>query len=519
MRFFILSGTVLLLHLLSSCSDKSKEMADASFANLIPKPVKAERGKGYFRVPADLNIYVSAADSSLLRAAQQLKLLFSKVTKASIQASGFNQESPGIHLQLVNDSSFSAEGYELAVSDSSIHLTAHQPAGIFYGIQTLRQLLPPSAETNAVQKNWWIATGTIKDQPLYKMRGAMLDVARHFFGVDDVKRYIDFLAAYKMNVLHLHLSDDQGWRIEIKKWPKLTAIGGSTQVGGGKGGFYTQEQYREIVQYAAERFITVIPEIDMPGHTNAALASYPELNCNPKDTLPRLYTGTEVGFSTFCTTNETVYGFVDDVLGELAAVTPGPYLHVGGDESLVTPEKEYIAFMNRVQSIVAKHGKKVIGWDEIAKTSLQPGTIAQYWNDSANAVHAVQQGARIMMSPAKRVYMDMQYDSTTRLGLHWAAYIEVDQAYNWNPATLVPGISQQQIAGIIAPLWTETILNIKDIEYMVFPRLLCYAEIGWSPADHRKWEEYRQRLGYHGVYLQAKNINFYQSKLVDWKLK
>ena len=172
MRFIIVSGTVLLLYLLSSCSDQSKEMADASFANLIPKPVKSERGKGYFRVPVNLNIYVSASDSSLLQSAQQLELLFSKVTETSIQRSGFNQQSAGIHLQLVNDSSFSSDGYKLAVSDSSIHLTAHQPAGIFYGIQTLRQLLPPSAETNTTQKNWLIATGTIKDQPLYKMRHA-----------------------------------------------------------------------------------------------------------------------------------------------------------------------------------------------------------------------------------------------------------------------------------------------------------------------------------------------------------
>jgi hexosaminidase len=345
----------------------------------------------------------------------------------------------------------------------------------------------------------------------------MLDVARHFFSVEDVKRYIDFLAYYKMNTLHLHLSDDQGWRIEIKKWPRLTEYGSSTQVGGGKGGFYTQEQYKELVQYAADRFITIIPEIDMPGHTNAALASYPELNCNEKDKEPKLYTGIEVGFSTLCTKNEKVYEFVNDVLTELAAITPGPYLHIGGDESHATKKEEYIPFINRVQAMVKKLGKQVIGWDEIALSTLQPQSIAQYWADSANSKNAVKQGAKIIMSPATRAYMDMQYDSTTRLGLHWAAYIEVDQAYNWNPATLVKGIERKDIVGLVAPLWTQTIENMNDIEYMVFPRLPGYAEIGWSPSSGRTWDEYKIRLGNHAAQMKAMDIDFYRSKLVEWK--
>ncbi|MDX2047867.1 MAG: family 20 glycosylhydrolase, partial [Chitinophagaceae bacterium] len=358
--------------------------------------------------------------------------------------------------------------------------------------------------------------GTIKDAPEYAMRGSMLDVARHFFSVDDVKRYIDLIAFYKMNVMHLHLSDDQGWRIEIKSWPKLTETGGSTQVGGGKGGFYTQEQYKDIVQYAAERYITIIPEIDMPGHTNAALVSYPELNCNEKDKNPKLYTGIEVGFSTLCTKNELVYKFVDDVFRELAALTPGPYLHIGGDESHATKKEDYIPFINRVQGIVKKHGKQVIGWDEIALSTLQPNSIAQYWADSANSVNAVKKGAKIMMSPAKKVYLDMQYDSTTKLGLHWAAYIEVDTAYMWEPTALVKGISRENIIGIEAPLWSETVTNIDEIEYMVFPRLPGYAEIAWSQAQGRSWDEYKIRLGKHGLRMTAMGIDFYKSKRVPW---
>jgi hexosaminidase len=518
MRLLISSIFLSVFVLFISCSDNSKKSADESFNNLIPKPVSAVRASGYFQISSSIQIHIPANQPSLLALADGLVNLLKPFSSATVSIAEQEMAKPGINFQLVDDASLNDEEYELNITDSSILIKANKPEGVFYGIQTLRQLMPASAEEkNPKKENWLLAAGTIRDFPLYKLRGSMLDVSRHFFGLEDVKRYIDFLAAYKMNVFHMHLSDDQGWRIEIKKWPKLTKVGGSTQVGGGKGGFYTQEQYKEIVQYAAERFITVIPEIDMPGHTNAALASYPELNCNTKDTNPKLYTGTEVGFSTLCASNEKVYAFVEDVIKELAAITPGPYIHIGGDESHVTPENEYIRFINRVQAIVNKHGKKVMGWDEIAKTTLMPGTVAQHWNDSLNALKAVKQKASIVMSPAKRTYLDMQYDSTTRLGLNWASYIEVEQAYNWDPATLIPSIDQNQILGVVAPLWTETILTMKDIEYMVFPRLLCYAEIGWSPASNRNWMDYRGRLGFHGKYLKAKGINFYESKQIEWK--
>jgi hexosaminidase len=330
-----------------------------------------------------------------------------------------------------------------------------------------------------------------------------------------VKRYIDLLAFFKMNVMHLHLSDDQGWRIEIKSWPNLTTVGGSSEVGGGKGGFYTQEQYKDIVKYAMDRYITIIPEIDMPGHTNAALASYAELNCN--DSATKLYTGIEVGFSTLCTNKAVTYKFIDDVVRELAAITPGPWIHIGGDESHATKKEDYIPFENKVQPIVMAHGKQVIGWDEIATATLEPNTVAQYWEDADNSKEAVKQGAKIIMSPANKAYLDMQYDSTSRLGLHWAAYIEVDSAYSWNPATLVPGITKENILGIEAPLWTETILNMDDIEYMAFPRLLGYAEIGWSPVEGRTWDEYKLRLGSQAQRLKAMNIDYYPSKLVPWQ--
>jgi hexosaminidase len=373
------------------------------------------------------------------------------------------------------------------------------------------QLLPVKHDPGETIR---IATGDITDYPVYAYRGAMLDVSRHFFDVNDVKRFIDFLAMYKMNHLHLHLSDDQGWRIEIKSWPKLTEIGGSTEVGGGAGGYYTQEEFSEIVEYAAERYITIVPEIDMPGHTNAALASYPELNCDGK--ARDLYTGTKVGFSTLCTDKEITYEFVDDVVREISAISTGPYFHIGGDESHVTPLQDYIYFINRVQDIVTRYGKQVVGWDEIANASLVDDAIVQFWADEDNTMMGVEKGAKVIMSPAKKAYLDMKYDSTTRLGLNWAGYIEVDTAYIWNPEDYVPGLSKVNILGIEAPLWTETVTKMDELEFMVFPRLPGYAEIGWTLPENRRWNEYKGRLAEHGKRFDALEIDFYRSPVVAW---
>ena len=318
-----------------------------------------------------------------------------------------------------------------------------------------------------------------------------------------------------MNVLHLHLSDDQGWRIEIKSWPELAKHGGSTQVGGGKGGYYTQEQYSSIIQYAKDSYITVVPEIDMPGHTNAALASYAELNCHGKAT--ELYTGIMWDSALYVPQKDVTYKFIDDVVRELAAITPGPYIHIGGDESHSTKREDYIPFINKVQGIVISHGKKIIGWDDIAIASLKPGVVAQHWANVKNADMVVSQGARILMSPATKAYLDMKYDKSTTLGLHWAGYIEVDSAYIWDPATLIPGVGKESVLGIEAALWTETLTNIKDIEYMVFPRLPGFAEIGWSPSSGRSWNEYKIRLGRQEERFKAMGINYYPSQKVPWQ--
>ena len=510
---------IAILLIYTSCNIEEPTPMDLAAASLIPKPVSLTATGSSFELTADAAIYVQEGSQELLKIGQYLASRLRPATgfPLEVRPSEKIPASGNIHLSLSNEiKEAEEEAYELSITEKGIKLTAMQVVGLFRGIQTICQLFPARIEENTIQSGpWKIATGTILDYPDYAYRSAMLDVSRHFFPVEDVKRFIDLLAYYKMNNLHLHLSDDQGWRIEIKSWPNLTTHGGSTEVGGGKGGFYTQEEYAEIVQYAQDRFINIVPEIDMPGHTNAALASYPELNCNGK--TPELYTGTKVGFSTLCTDKEIVYQFVDDVIRELAALTPGPYIHIGGDESHVTAKDDYIQFINRVQNIVHAHGKLVMGWDEVAEASLESSSIAHYWAVADNAQKAVQQGAKVLMSPAHKAYMDMQYDSTTHLGLHWAAYIEIDSAYIWDLESMVEGIGKENIIGIEAPLWTETITNMDELEYMVFPRLPGYAEIGWTATPDRNWDEYKVRLGKQKDRFEAMGINFYASKFVPWE--
>lgn len=415
-------------------------------------------------------------------------------------------------IELVLDAasaSLGEEGYDLTVDRRQVRILAATPAGLFYGVQTLRQLLPASVEYTAALPRPLTAPGVrVSDRPRFAWRGAMLDVARHFRTVEEVKRFVDLLALYKLNRLHLHLSDDQGWRIEIPSWPNLTKHGGSTQVGGLGGGFYTRADYADIVSYARERFITIVPEIDMPGHTNAALASVPELNCD--GVAPPLYTNIRVGFSTLCVTKDTTYAFIDDVVRELAEITPGEYFHIGGDEVEKLTHDQYRAFVERVQGIVQSHGKRMVGWGEIAPANLPASVIVQHWKADSSAV-AVARGSKVILSPAKKLYLDMKYDTTTPIGLNWAAYIELKDSYDWEPADYIAGVPESAILGLEAPLWSETIGSIRDVEYMAFPRLAAVAELAWSPAAKTEWEDFRARLAGHVRRWNALGVNYYPS--------
>lgn len=521
--------SLLVLVAIASCAKQQVRVPQptqppaSSMQTLIPAPVSVESGSGVFTITAATRIVVPEHDARVQVLGQYLSdLVGFAATPLPLKVEPLAGSAPegNIQLSLGAIATIGDEGYELKVAQERVTIVANQPAGLFYGIQTLRQLLPPFIEHRAVRSDKsrpiTMPAGAIVDHPRYGWRGAMLDVSRHFFTVYEVKRYIDLLALHKMNRLHLHLSDDQGWRIEIKSRPRLTAIGSLSEVGAGSGGFYTQQQYADLVAYAADRFVTIVPEIDMPGHTNAALASYAELNCDGQ--ARQFYTDTEVGFSSFCVESEATYAFIDDVVREIAAMTPGPWFHMGGDEVKTLSPQQYASFVERVQTIVQSHGKQMIGWDETARTRLVPSSSVQYWRPKEPPGPAVQNGSKVILSSADRAYVDMQYDPGTPIGQHWAAYIPVRNAYEWEPSSYVPGITDANLLGIEAPMWSETLADIRDVEYLAFPRLAAIAELAWSPmAQRESWDRFKVRLGAQAPRWTALGINFYRAPEVPWR--
>jgi hexosaminidase len=491
-------------------------------ASLVPLPVLASTDEAAsFTLTAATAIAVGHGDgvravaddlAALLRPATGFPL---RVTAESTAA----RPDDSIVLRLDgDDATLGDEGYSLAISQAGVDISANAAAGLFHGVQTLRQLLPASIEAKHVSSGpWRVIGGRIVDYPRFAYRGAMLDVTRHFFPVADVERYIDELALYKVNMLHLHLSDDQGWRIAIDAWPNLAAHGGLSEVGNRNGGgYYTKADYTAIVRYAQARFITVVPEIDTPGHTTAALSSYPELNCS--GVAPPLYIGEQVGFSSLCVDKPVTYEFLDDVVGELAALTPGPYIHLGGDEAQSTAASDYVKYVQKAAQIVAAHGKHLMGWAEISAAKLDPGSVAEYWNFNDRGVSeqaAVAQGVQVVSAPANHAYLDQKYDNLTTLGLNWAGYNSVENAYAWDP--LDGGrISEANLLGVEAPLWSETLRTMADVEYMAWPRLAGIAEIGWTPQAERSWSTYAPRLAQQSPRWTAMGMNFFRSPQVAW---
>ena len=489
-----------------------------AFPPVIPKPLAVAPGRGEFELGPSARILVRAEDPEAVRVARFLAGRLRTATGYRLTVSATRREPAAGDVVLAlapGDRSLGNDGYRLRVVPGLMRLEARTAAGLFHAVQTLRQLLPAPIDSPRRQRGpWAVGVVTIHDRPRFAWRGLMLDVARHFFDVGEVKRLIDLMALYKLNRLHLHLTDDQGWRIAVRSRPNLTRVGARTAVGGGPGGFYTRRQYAELVEHGRRRFVEVIPEVDMPGHVNAALASYGELTC--EGVAPPTYTGIEVGFSSLCIRKESTYAFLDDVLGELASLTPGPYLHVGGDEPLSTDPEEYRFFVGRVQRIVRAHGKRAILWEEAARARLRRTAVVQHWHDPELARRAVAQGAKLVLSPSQRVYLDMKYDRDSPLGLEWAGRTSVRKAYDWDPAGVVDGISERDVLGVEAPLWSETITTRAGLDWLAFPRLLGVAEAGWSPAG-RTWREYRMRLAEHGPRLTALGVGFHADPSVPWR--
>ncbi len=480
--------------------------------HLIPVPVEISGEVGYLPLSPDSRI---VAEADLVGEAE----LLAEVLRAS---TGYpfervDEEPLAGDLVLMIDPSLATlgdEGYRIQVQEDWAVVSAPHPTGVYYGSQTLRQLLPATVESPDVvpDVDWALPRVVIEDQPRFAWRGMMLDVARHFFTPDEVMGLIDVAAHYKMNRFHLHLTDDQGWRIEIESWPDLAIVGGATEVGGGEGGYYTQAEYASIVEYAAARHVILVPEIDMPGHCNAALASYGELNESGEPAEP--FTGTGVGFSALWLDGEITLPFVEDVLGEVAAMTPGPYLHIGGDEAFEVEESQYATFIAQVQEIVTGADKTLVGWEEIGRADLGTPVLAQAWYDPEVSALAADQGAAIIASPAEHAYLDMIYDLNSHVGTLWAGPTNVEDGYSWDPVS--GDLNEEQVAGLEAPLWTETVDLLDDVEYLTFPRLLGHAEIGWSAAADRDWEDYRDRLAAHGPRMALRGLEFYPSDEVNW---
>ncbi|RMF14232.1 MAG: beta-N-acetylhexosaminidase [Candidatus Dadabacteria bacterium] len=407
------------------------------------------------------------------------------------------------------DEDLDAGAYRLRVDPGSIVVSCNDDDGCSAALATLRQLLGPPAAIGEVV----VAAVEIDDVPRFAWRGVMIDVARHFIPLDDLLRWLDVFALHKLNRLHLHLTDDQGWRIEIRARPSLTQIGGSTAVGGGPSGFYTQNEYAQLVSAAAARGIVVVPEIDMPGHIHAALASMPELNCD--GIAPEPFTGTTVGFSSLCLDKAETWAFVEDVVGEIAALTPGPFLHIGGDEAHEVEAADYAAFITRAQQIVARNGKRMIGWEEVAAAPVSGATVVQQWLGLSNA-DELPPGAEVILSPVLHAYLDARQDAASDLGALYNGITDLRRAYAWDPEQIISGLDPARILGVEAPLWTEYVPDAAVAEQQIWPRLIALAEVAWTGQERRDYADFVTRLAAQQPWLDAANIHFFRSEEMPW---
>jgi hexosaminidase len=508
----LLASTTLPLALISAPAQASSPAV--ALGSVLPAPAEVRPGGSPFSLTAD----------TVIEAPTAARTVADRLAEALRPATGYRlpvlDHAPrgASRIALVLTPGQASEGYRLGVRQSSVTIRATSGAGLFNGVQTLRQLLPAAIDATRPQhRRWTVPGGEITDQPRFAYRGAMLDEARHFHTPAEVKKYIDEISRFKINYLHLHLADDQGWRIQIDSWPKLTSVSGGpgTGVDGVGGGYLTKADYRDLVKYAAARYVTIIPEIDMPGHVNAAQVAYPELTCDGVAPPPR--TDSEVGYSSLCIGKPVTYRFVEDVIRELAAITPGRYIHIGGDEAQATTAADYLTFEEQVLPLVKKYGKIAYGWNEISQAPAAHDAVAQYWGldaENEDLAKAVTTGTKVVMSPANQAYLDMKYDENTPLGQDWAALIEVRTAYDWDPGTRVAGVPESAVLGVEAPLWSETLRSLDDIEFMAFPRLPAIAELGWSRSHN--WESFRARLGGYGPRWELQGVNFYRSPQINW---
>ena len=506
--------------------------------SLIPQPVSLQRLTGNFTLPANPVIETTSGGLDVAR------YLGRKITAATgypvAVKEGLTAAGGTIKLVLAGEKTVNKEQYGLTSGATGVTITAPEAAGLFYGVQTLLQLLPPAIESKTVvgSTTWSIPAVAIIDYPRFAWRGLMFDVSRHFFTKEEVKEFIDEMARYKFNLLHLHLTDDQGWRIEIKSYPRLTEVGAWNVKKTGTfgkfsepaaneprtyGGFFTQDDIKELVAYAKSQFINILPEIDVPGHSLAAIASYPELSCTPG--TYKVNSGEQFMIwppkghfyglldNTLCPANDKVYTFLDKVITEIAALFPFEYIHMGGDEtarnfweksdaikSLMKKEnlkdldEVQSYFVKRVEKIIESKGKRMIGWDEILDGGLAPNATVMSWRGIKGGIEATKQGHEVVMSPTTFAYLDfMQGDAALEPPVY--ATLRLKKAYEFNP---VPdGVNEKLIKGGQANLWTEQVYNMRHLQYMLWPRAFAIAESVWTPAAKKNWNDFASRVEKH----------------------
>ncbi|MEX8548831.1 MAG: beta-N-acetylhexosaminidase [Mucilaginibacter sp.] len=520
-------------------SFKTFSQPSAKTIDIIPQPVSMVKNAGQFLLPATVTIGASTS-AEILPVTSYLKNKIQTATGKSVLVKG-NASFTTIKLALNSSENpaIGKEGYQLNITPKGIVIKANAAAGLFYGVQTLVQLLPKEIESKTAVKGvkWTVPCVKITDYPRFAWRGLMFDVARHFFTVAEVKQYIDAMVRYKYNLLHLHLADDEGWRIEIKGLPRLTEVGAYNAKRVGYfgtfaappadeprtyGGFYTQEDIKELVRYAQERFVNILPEIDVPGHSLAAVVSYPELSCTPGADKYKVRSGEEIMDwshgqppialidNTLCPANEKVYEFMDKVITQVAQLFPFQYIHLGGDEcpknfweksdavktlmqkeGLKNMEEVQSYFEKRVEKIVESKGKKFMGWDEILEGGLAPNAVVMSWRGMKGGIEAAKMGHEVVMSPTTFAYIDyMQGDPSIEAKVY--ATLRLDKTYQFEP---VPdSVDAKLIKGGQANLWTEQVYNLRRAEYMTWPRGFAIAETLWSPKASKNWDNFSQRV-------------------------
>ena len=544
----------------------ARPAAAAPALDLVPKPVSAKTGRGHFMLTRQARIVAApgAGAAAELSVAGDLAAYLRPATGYPLPTVTGAAHPGDIVLRIGDPGTLKprdrAEGYQLDTTPTAASVEAPTAHGLYDGIQTFRQLLPAWINSPAVMPGPWAApVVSITDYPRYSYRGLLLDIARHYESPAAVEELIGQVAAYKIDVLHLHLSDDQGFRLAINGFPRLTSIGSRGSVGtDGRlvdpGGFWTQAEYKAVVADAAAHFITVVPEVDSPGHNNAIImAEYNDtanpafpvsphgINCGA-DNPPHWDYTEDVGYSALCPGNQDTWAIMTAIIGQLTAITPGPYYDLGGDEvpASLLAAPQYAAFVNKEAGIVAGHGKTVMGWADIAGKGTRPpaGSVAEYWQPAGGSSpgtvtgrEAVAKHMKIVMAPANHTYLDQKYEVSARssvppsLGMNWACPrgCDVSSAYNWNPGGFVTGVTDRNVIGVEGAMWGETVATLANADYMVFPRLLALAEVAWSAPAHRTasspaYRDFLGRLAAQGARLQVAGVNFYPSTEVPWVL-